>query len=275
MIKKINIKIAVLLVAFFLIMPVHAAMARPETLPDTPTGIRQDALFLFIGVSKNITSDYTGSEFPEIPVTVTRYGVIEMNESGLQSLNRQILAGAKIPVSVKGATFLFVPDRNRTFTNEITGQTEFQGFLELKSGESNPDYYMHLYFFNNTLSVILSEADRPFTFVKPIINSPPDRQLYYVYSSADETPTGARLDNDVWVMLPSGENKLRNELTPEEIEWYRNEQVKRENIRLNGSVTPSGDVPQQPTSAAPHSPLVLIMALGLCFLLSVMMKKDR
>jgi hypothetical protein len=134
---------------------------------------------------------------------------------------------------------------------------------------------MHLYFFNNTLSVILSEADRPFTFVKPIINSPPDRQLYYVYSSADETPTGARLDNDVWVMLPSGENKLRNELTPEEIEWYRNEQVKRENIRLNGSVTPSGDVPQQPTSAAPHSPLVLIMALGLCFLLSVMMKKDR
>jgi len=275
MISKTGIAVTTLLLAVLLAVPVHAAMARPVSSPNITMEDRQDALFLFRDFSKNITSDYTGSDFPEIPATVTRYGLIEINESCLQLMHRQILAGQKIPVLVRGTTFLFVPDKNRTLTNEITGETQFQGFFELQSGEINAGYYMHLYFYNNTLSVILSETDRPFTFVKPIISSPTDRQLYYVFSSADETPAGARLDNDVWVMLPSGESKLRNELNQEELEWYRNEQVKRENIRLNGSATPSSDVLLQPATAAALPPLVVMMALGLCFLLSVIVKKDR
>jgi len=258
---KTGILIVVLALAILIVVPVHASMARPVPLPDPTQENRQEPLFSFERVSKTVTTDYNKSEFTGIPSSITRYDVIEINESSVRSLHQQILAGNKIPVRFKGTSYLLVMNPNPLDPLPESQELRYIGNLEMIPNtwmqDNNMRRIMTLAFSNGTLTGHISETNGPFTEIVPITNSPSGTRLYYVYSSADERPTGARMDNDVWVMLPSGESKLRNDLSSEELAWYINEQRIRENRSYNNSFV-TGSQP------APLPWMVVVVALWVC-----------
>jgi len=231
-------------------------------------------LFLFENISRVITDDPDNSIGSAVPHTIQSFDVLEIDVPALQ---RQIRAGEKIPVRFRGISYLMALDPNPVVPNPESGESIYTGnFLSIPHEEIQ-DYLVRLSFSGNQFEGSVHDIrNGTFVYFIPVENASPVHILYYVYSTADETPAGARLDNDVWVMLPSGENKLRNELTPEEIEWYKNEQIRREQLRLNGTAAPSADISGQiPATAAPLPPAVVIMALGVGSLLSGLVRKDR
>jgi len=230
--NKTGILMIVLAFAILIVVPINAAIAKPVPVPDPPRDDPQEALFFFEDVSKIVTTEYTRSDFPGIPATITRYDLIEINESSVRLLQQQILAGNKIPVRFRGFSYLLVMNKTPLGPPHGSDQLYYRGTLEKIPDPGIRNYIMTLSFYkhNTTLSGVMSEPDGPFTLITAIPDPSSGTQLYYVYSSADERPTGARLDNDVWVMLPpSGESKLLNALSPEEQAWWINEQLKREN----------------------------------------------
>jgi hypothetical protein len=232
------------------------------------------SLLIFENISTVITDDPYNSIESDVPHTIQSYDVLEIDVPVLQ---REIRAGKKIPVRFRGISYLMALDPNPVIPNPESGESIYNGnFLSIPHEEIQ-DYLVRLSFSGDQFEGSVHDIrNSTFVYLRHVENASPAPTWYYVYSSADETPAGARLDTDVWVMLPSGESKLRNELTPEEIEWYRNEQVQREQLRLNETAASTADNSGQvPATAASLPLLVVMMALGLCCLIWGMVKKDR
>ena len=210
-------------------------------------------LFIFENISTVITGDPDSSITSAVPPTIKSYDVLEIDVPALQ---QQIQAGEKIPVRFRGISYLMAFDRNPVVPE--SGESIYNGnFLNVPHEEILDDLVRLSFSGDQFKGSVHDIRNDIFVYLIPVENIQPAHTLYYVYSSADETPTGARLDNDVWVMLPSGESKLRNELTPEEIEWYKNEQVNRENpSHENLSMTGP--------EATPLPVTIPIIAFGLC-----------
>lgn len=241
---KTNILIIIIVLAIFTVSPINASMTKPVSVPDPMWEGQQEALFYFENVSRTVSTGNNNSAFFGIPSTITRFDVVEINESGVKSLHQQILAGNKIPVRFGGVLNILVMERSPRNPDPVDGRLLYRGNLETIPEHGNKEYFMRLSFYNNTLTGLMSETDGPSTGIFPIINASPGMQLYYVYSTADEKLPGARLDNDVWVMLPSGESKNRNDLSSEEQTWFINEQLKRENqTHIESGKTPVTETP--------------------------------
>ena len=257
MIHKTGILMVVLALTILIIAPVHAAIARPVPLPDPSLDDHHEALFFFENVSKVVTTEYNQSDFADIPTTISRYDLIEIDENNVRLLQNQILAGNKIPVRFRGFSGFIVMNKTPAGPPRGSDQLSYTGYLEKNRDPEFQTMTLSFYNTNTTLSGIMSETDGPFTTIASITNHSSGRQLYYVYSSTDEKPTGARMDNDVWVMLPSGESKLRNDLSPDEIAWYRNEQRKQD-TQSYGTLSVTGS----PTTLLLW--IVVVGALGIC-----------
>jgi len=217
---------------------------------------QQEVLFYFENVSRTVSTGNNNSAFFGIPSKITRFDVVEINESGVKSLHQQIRAGNKIPVRFRGVSNILVMEKSPRNPDPEDGWLLYRGYLETIPEHGNKEYFMRLSFYNNTLTGLMSETDGPSTGIFPIINTSPGTQLYYVYSTADEKLPGVRMDNDVWVMLPSGESKLRNDLSPEEQAWFINEQLKRENLSANESG-------KTPVTETPLSWGIVLLAVGI------------
>jgi len=244
MIYKTGILITALALAILIVVPVHASMARPVPMPDPPRENRQEPLFFFENLSKVVSTGNNNSAFFNIPSTITRFDVVEIDEKSVRSLHQQILAGSKIPVRITGAPNQLWVDKNPLVPDPEDGILWYCGNLEKIPELGNKEYNLMLSFYNNTLTGQISERNGPLFYIKPITNSPAGTRLYYVYSTADEKAPGARMDNDVWVVLPSGESKNRNDLSPEECAWLMNQQRIMKNLEpADLSVTGPGKPP--------------------------------
>lgn len=238
-------------------VPVATGSNQIITMATDSTGEEQQgALFYFENVSRIVSTGNNNSAFFGIPSKITRFDVVEINESSVRSLHQQILEGNKIPVRFRGNSNILVMEKSPRNPDPEDGRLLYRGNLETIPEHGNKEYFMTLSFYNNTLTGLMSETDGPSTGIFPIINASPGMQLYYVYSTADEKLPGARLDNDVWVMLPSGESKNRNELSSEEQAWFINEQLKRENLSANES-------DKTPVTETPLSLGIILLAVGI------------
>jgi hypothetical protein len=257
--QKTGMLIVVLALAILISVPINAALTSPVLLPDPTMENRQEALFFFENISKIVTTEYNISDFPDISSKITRYDLLEINESDVRLLQQQVHAGNKIPIRFRGISYFLVVNKTPVGPPPGSDQLSYRGNLENIPDHDIRNYFMTLSFYNNntTLSGIISETDGPFTIIAAITSPSSGTQLYYVYSSADEKPMGARLDNDVWVMLPSGKSKLEIDLSPEERAWYINQQLERENQTQNKS----SKIPETKT---PLWVGTVIVAVGIC-----------
>lgn len=234
-----NFIVLFLALVLFVVTPLTAAMETPVQSPDPQGRNPLESLFFFEDISTVVTTGSTGSDFHGIPATITRYDLIKLNETGVKLLQQQIHAGNDIQVRFRGSPYHLVMEPVPVGPLPGSDQFSYKGSLNQTLFSEDLNYFITLSFYNHntTLSGVISEQDGPFTIILALPDSSSDTQLYYVYSSADEKPTGARMDNDVLVKLPSGESKPLIELSPEELDWWKNEQRKLQNQSAASNVT--------------------------------------
>ena len=253
---KTNVLIIILVLAIFIVSPINASMTKPVPAPDPIGEGQQVALFYFEDLSKVISTGNNNSAFFDIPSTITRFDVIEINESSVRSLHQQILAGDKIPVRIRGVPNQLWVDKNPLDPDPEDGILRYCGNLEKIPELGNKEYNLRLLFYKNSLTGQISERNGPLFYIKSIVDPLSGTPLYYVYSTADEKPTGARMDNDQFIVLPSGESKNVNDLSPEEIKLVINERIKRDKL--------AGNRPDKtPVTETPLSPGIVLLAVGI------------
>ncbi|MCK9631983.1 MAG: hypothetical protein M0R30_10105 [Methanoregula sp.] len=222
---------------------------------------QQEALFYFEDVSRTVSTGNNNSAFFGIPSTITRFDVVEINESSVRSLHQQILAGNKIPVRIKGVPNQLWVDKNPLDPDPEDGILRYCGNLEKIPELGNKEYNLRLLFYNNTLTGQISERNGPLFHIKSIVDPLSGTPLYYIYSTADEKLPGARMDNDAMIFLPSGETKNRDDLSPEECAWLMNQQRIMKKIELESlSANKSG---KTPVTETPLSPGIVLLAVGI------------
>ncbi|MDO9324344.1 MAG: hypothetical protein Q7T80_05220 [Methanoregula sp.] len=194
-------------------------------------------------------------KFPVIPSKIKKYDILEIT---VKTLEEQILAGQKIPVHINGTPYLMNLQKGPVTPSDKSGELSFIGHLEGKSDNEIQDYIVHLTIFGDAITgSIYNTRSQSFFYIQPLHSLQSNKTLHYVYASTDVVNTGARMDNDVWIILPSGESKLRNDLSSEELAWYINEQIKQENSSHENLSMTGPEATSLPVTIA-------VIAFGVC-----------
>jgi len=267
-------EIIILILISFIVLSAVTTNAAAEPLAEIDPDLEKQytSLFIFENISTIISGAFGNSLSSTISPTIQSYDILEID---VPALKRKILAGEKIPVRLRGISYLMVLDTNPVVPNPETGESIYMGHFLSTTDKEIQDYLVRLSFsgdqFEGNFHDIRSDT---FVYCKQIETDRPAHTLYYVYSSDDAEMTGARLDNDVWVRLPSGESILRNEMDQDQIEMYWNEQVNRERLRLNGSAAPSVEISGSLQANAAPLPLpIVFLSLGMWSIICGMVRK--
>jgi len=221
--RKICIALLALMLAAMVIVPmVSAEDNRSTDLSSQSTGQQIIPEVEIDGISGNLQTtgiDKSGS----LPISdsIKSYDLISMDA---KKLKEQLLANQEIPVRLKGTNYFMVLHEDTFYPSEKTGVYTFSGYLENSvDGTRVTDSEVHLTLDDSALIGKISPDRFTYWYIDLIETSDISKSsgpTQYVYYSDDVEQKISPMGEDRYVMLPSGESKLINELSKEELTQY-------------------------------------------------------
>jgi len=231
---------------FFLLMAclvpaTNAATGEPTMIASQHPDIHEPPILIFDNISDIRNNDK--NNYSKV-AGVTEYDVISIDT---QKLKQRLMSGEKVPIHLDGIPYVIIP-----YTRDLNRDPEFVGRLENSSGSVVKNCIVQLTIdYTGIHGIIHDSVTDSHYYINDLGSSQSGENICMVYSSKPGHVQGFNIGEDSIVVVQSGEGKTFSQLTPEDIEWLRSQQMKNENQSV---------VHSYPTTAQP-APLPVTIAI--------------